>query len=257
MIEIRPIRSSEADEFVALLCTVFNLDLKRARSVFFSEPFFDLNRKWALFEDGEIRSILTTTPLLFGWGRAYGIAGVATAVGHRGRGLAAQLLERVWEHGEKANEGAALLFAHRTEVYCRVGFEVLDEVIRAEIASDLSEEPPGLVGRTQAQAMYDAWASKDPNRLRRDAQRWSAWHWVLRICEEFGSGYLCVEGSACREAIPGRPFTRWPVPPGTTWLGLKSLTHQLRVPIGQPHRELIFMGRGFAEVPQMFMTDQF
>ena len=97
MIEIRPIHRQEADTFLELLCKVFALDLARAKHVFFKEPMFDLERKWALFEDGKMLSILTTTPLQFGFGKAFGIAGVATEESARGRGLGGQILGRVLE----------------------------------------------------------------------------------------------------------------------------------------------------------------
>ena len=84
MTEIRPVRPDEAEAFLELLCDVFSLDLNRAYDVFFSEPLFDLDRKWALFEGREMVSILTTTPLIFGWGRA--AMAVASAAGRRWEG---------------------------------------------------------------------------------------------------------------------------------------------------------------------------
>ena len=109
MIEIRPIRKSEAESFLTLLCNVFDLDIVRARHVFFKEPMFDLERKWALFEDGELRTILTTAPLEFGFGRAFGVAGVATEPKHQGRGLAQRIIEHVLAHGASIGEPGCLL----------------------------------------------------------------------------------------------------------------------------------------------------
>ena len=82
MTEIRPIRLDETDAFLRILCTVFELDFFRAQGLFREEPLFDIDRKWALFERGEMVSILTTTPLIFGWGKANGIAGVAALITH-------------------------------------------------------------------------------------------------------------------------------------------------------------------------------
>ncbi|MER3466893.1 MAG: hypothetical protein C4340_07395, partial [Armatimonadota bacterium] len=62
---VRTIREHETPAFLALLCDVFDLNPARAENVFRSEPFFDLDRKWALFEGERMVSCLTTVPLLF------------------------------------------------------------------------------------------------------------------------------------------------------------------------------------------------
>jgi hypothetical protein len=59
--EIRTIHESEGETFLRLMCGVFGLDFNRAYDVFFTEPLFDLDRKWALFEGNEMVSILTTS----------------------------------------------------------------------------------------------------------------------------------------------------------------------------------------------------
>ena len=78
---------------------------------FFTEPLFDLSRKWALFDKGRMVSILTTSPLIFGWGRAFGVAGVATRLECRGEGYASRLLNSVFEESQALGEPAGLLFA--------------------------------------------------------------------------------------------------------------------------------------------------
>jgi hypothetical protein len=35
------------------------------------------------------------------------------------------------------------------------------------------------------------------------------------------------------------------------------MAHLLKIPLTQPRREVLLMGLGFAEPPQMFMSDQF
>ncbi|PNA17660.1 hypothetical protein C1X78_26005, partial [Pseudomonas sp. MPR-R1B] len=89
---------------------------------------FDLDRKWALFEGGEMVSVLTTTPLLFGWGPAIGIAGVATAVNRRREGHAGRLIEQVLRAAARDGEGPALLLAKDVALYERLGFEPIDRV---------------------------------------------------------------------------------------------------------------------------------
>ncbi len=258
MIEIRPIVRDEGKTFLTLLCDVFQLQLSAAEGVFFHEPFFDLTRKWALFEDGEMQSILTTTPLQFGWGSAIGIAGVATRLAHQGRGLAGQLLARVLEHAEASDEAPALLFAHRIEFYQRHGFVLLDEVVRATISVDPLPGPVDQLTIEQVQEIYNLWASKDPNRLVRDDRRWRYWQWVYRHCEALAGGYLCNEPLLAREVILAHPLPSWPLPPGSQWVGLDSMRQNLGVPtVGVAKQELLLMGRNFPALPQMFMTDQF
>ena len=124
MIELRTIRIEECNPFLELLCTVFELDFERARTIFYSEPYFDVNHKWALIEDGKIVTILTTTPLKFGWGDALGISGVATAPQGRNRGLAGSLLNFVLEQAKVRSFDVCFLFARQETLYERCGFQI-------------------------------------------------------------------------------------------------------------------------------------
>lgn len=257
MTEIRPIRAHEAESFLRLLCDVFGLDFGRAHRIFFTEPMFDLNRKWALFESGQIVSILTTVGLEFGWGRAIGIAGVATRHDMRGKGLATHLLEAVLGRAQGDGEGPALLFAKEPKIYERLGFAVCDEVVRAPIVCVPEREPFDLVEFAQVQEIYNRWALQDPNRLRRDDRRWGFWRWNLRICSGLGGGYICTEAGIVREAILGEPVRDWPLAAGTEWLGLSSMAQRLEIPLRNPVHELHLMTRQTPANPQLFMTDQF
>lgn len=254
---IRPIRASEADRFLEILCDVFELDFVRARSVFYSEPSFDLERKWALFQGGEMVSILTTTPLAFGDGAAIGIAGVATRQDMQGRGLAARLINEVCAVSESKGEGRALLFAKRTTVYERCGFRALDEVVRGEVVASGECDDPADLTHDEVRRRYSAWAESEPRALRRNDFRWNIWTYNLKVCEPFGEGYFCFEGNIMREALILEARSSWPVPLGTEWYGLSSMTKAMNVPGSFPFADLYLMGRGFAEPPLMFMTDQF
>ncbi len=256
MIEIRPIVQEEAPEFLHLLCSAFDLDEARASTVFYREPYFDLDRKWALFLDGQIASILTTTPLLFGWGKAVGIAGVATKPKFRRNGYAEELISETLRHGLLKQENAALLFATKKHLYERCGFKVIDEVVRGFLRESVPEQIPEPLSVPKVQAIYNAWASQDPHRLIRDDQRWTAWNWMHRVCEPFGDGYLCLEANLLREAIVTEN-SPWPVNLGTEWIGLRNMTRDLRVPIGATRQETWLLGKGFDQPPQMFLTDQF
>ena len=65
---------------------------------------FEVERKWAYFRAGRMESILTTVPLLFGWGRAIGIAGVATRHASRGQGFASELVRETLKCADTAGE---------------------------------------------------------------------------------------------------------------------------------------------------------
>ena len=257
MIECRPIRREESDEFLSVMCDVFELDQSRAAHVFYSEPFFDINRKWALFENHRIATVLTLTPLKFGWGDAVGVAGVATLPSARRRGHASRLLESSLSGLSGNSPTVSFLFATNPGIYARTGFSVIDEVISGVVKPMADPGEPELMSIEDVQAFYDNWAEAHPDRLRRDAQRWRAWQWVYRPCEAFAGGYLSNEPMLCREALMTESATAWPVVDGTRWMGLKSLTSALRIPASNFRRELLLMGRNAPGVPQMFMTDQF
>lgn len=257
MTEIRTIRESETETFLRLLCDVFELDIGRARSIFYNEPFFDLSRKWALFENEHPVSILTTVPLQFGWGGAVGIAGVATRRDRQGEGFAIRLLEHVLSTGESRGETAAFLFARDPRVYLKAEFEIIDEAVRAPIRGTREFVLPKTLSIDEAQAIYSRWSEAHPDRLRRDERRWSYWKWNLRVCTALGEGYLCLEGDRVRECVSQEKLAVWPVPDRTEWFGLRSMAQAAGVPIGAIQPELMLMGWRAPSVPQFFMTDQF
>lgn len=256
MTDIRNIREEEGETFLQLLCNVFGLDYNRAYDIFFTEPMFDLHRKWALFDGPEMLAILTTTPLQFGWGRAVGIAGVATRADRQGEGLAGQLLRKVLSESEKRGEGPALLFAKDVRVYEKNGFEALDRVLRADVAVSQSDSMKPMDG-DEVRHLYRVWADQDENRLRRDDRRWDYWNWHYRVCTPFKDGYICGEQGTLREVLYTGAEKSLPVPEGTEWFGTARMTDLFEVPISNGKVELYLMGRGIPGVPEMFMTDQF
>ncbi len=258
MTEIRPIRIGEAEAFLQLLCDVFGLDFDRAYSVFFTEPMFELHRKWALIEGQQIVSILTTVPLQFGWGRAIGIAGVATREAQRREGYAGKLLERVVKESQRSGEGPALLFALRPELYEQHGFAVVDEVVRAPFdAVHFEEGEAKAIPNADVEEIYANWAQASPDRLRRDRRRWDYWKWGMRSGIPTGAGYFCQEGSLVREIVGAPPMPVLPIAPEVEWLGLRHVAELAELPLGPPRTELMLMGNGFPGKPELFMTDQF
>ncbi|MBS1716837.1 MAG: GNAT family N-acetyltransferase [Armatimonadetes bacterium] len=258
MREIRPIKMEEAEAFLSLLCNTFAIDFERAYAVFFNEPLFDVRRKWALFENGKILSILSTVPLEFGWGRGIGVAGVATAFERRGEGLASELLNEVMRVASEGNEGATYLFARELGLYERNGFRLLDTVIRVGIVPNNTMPTGDSLIPDKVAEIYDRWALGHPDRLQRPVERWAYWRWTMKLCMPFGSGYMCTEGGVVRECISSELLQSWPVPRATDWLGLTTMARQMGVPMsGRPRVELYLMGKDAPSVPQMFMTDQF
>jgi GNAT superfamily N-acetyltransferase len=257
MTEIRSIRLDETDKFLKILCDVFDLDFYRAQSLFREEPFFDINRKWALFEGGEMVSILTSTPLVFGWGRAVGIAGVATLPNRQREGHARKLLQRVLVESERAGEGPALLFAADTRMYEAVGFEGIDRVVRGPITSLPLEINLDPISLDDLRLKYETWSSHDNDRLRRDEQRWTYWKWQFRESFAYKDGYLCLENGQVREVLLSGTEKKLPVPIGTEWVGLSSMTDLLEIPLGAVSVPMYLMGYNFPGIPQLFMTDQF
>jgi GNAT superfamily N-acetyltransferase len=257
MTEIRTIREDEGETFLRLMCDAFGLDFNRAYDVFFSEPLFDLSRKWALFEGREMVSILTTSPLIFGWGDAFGIAGVATREDRQGEGHATLLLQKVIKESERRGESGALLFARDLRFYERNGFEPLDRVIRAPVKTFLETDLPDCFDFETVEGKYNAWSEAHPDRLRRDTKRWNYWRWHYRICTPFQSGYICFEPNVLREPIYDTPVDCLPLPPGTEWFGTAFMADQLEIPLENPEVDLYLMGRNVPGIPQMFMTDQF
>lgn len=257
MIEIRPIKRPEGETFLQLLCDVFEIDFERARSVFFSEPSFDLNRKWALFESGRMVSILTTTPIQIGQTSCVGIAGVATLPSEQGRGFAQKLIESVLVHSQVNNENHAYLFARDATVYARCGFEKIDQVVQGYITPDPEFADAETMPSMQVRSIYEKWSEVGENRFVRTPVRWDVWNWACRICEPAHDGYICYEMTTVREAVLPYGLGSWPVAPGTDWLGLEHTTEVLGVPADARPTDLFLMATPGSPKPVMFMTDQF
>lgn len=253
--EVRTIREHETLGFLRLLCDVFNLDLGRAENVFRSEPFFDLDRKWALFDGGRMVSCLTTVPLEFAEFRAIGIAGVATRESERGKGFATTLLREVLAQSDVRGEGSALLFAREEGLYRRAGFETLDSVVTVTLDAGDEQREWRFLPLEETQARYSKWASEDARRLLRDERRWRLWAWAMKTPMTAGAGYVVCEPRRVRELLPF--LDALPPHQSREWLGLLTMTERLGISTTGAKQEMLLMGRAFPFVPQMFMTDQF
>lgn len=259
MITVRPILATEADTFFSILCESFELDAHRARPIFFQDPGFDLNHKWALFDGDEMHSILTSTPMEFGFGGATGIAGVATRFESRGQGYAAKLIELVASQFRAGGVDGLLLFATKTKLYESLGFEELDTVVAGPITPDGDDETwRAPLETTEVIARYGTWSGSRPEWCVRSPERWKTWSWSARVCEPVGDiGYVCFEGTSVREAIVPEGQRGWPVPQGTEWMGLAGVTQRLQVPATCKSTGTLLLGKSLKTCPGMFLTDQF
>lgn len=254
--ECRPVHASEMEAFVALMCRAFKLEAARTRGALENDPLHDLNRKWALFVGEKMCSILTLVPLEFGWGRAFGIAGVATDPADQRQGYAKKLMLTALDSPLFAGS-PAFLFAENPLIYGSIGFDIVDQIIEGDLAASGEPAVRELLTHDEVALIYDSWALGDLNRLRRDEARWQLWRWNLRLCTRWGDGYLCHEDPHVREfsLIPSRE--RFPVASGTSWIGLKSMTERYQIPIELIGPQMSLMARGVTKAPEMFMTDQF
>lgn len=258
MKEIRPILEHEADEFLRIVCSVFNLDFNKARNVYYTEPFFDLKRKWALIENNKLISILTTTPLQFGFGNAIGIAGVATIPQAQNQSYATSLIKEVLSYSKQQKEGSCLLFAPNQSLYEKLGFKKLDTVVKGKIQLDSPKQKSSdEMSFSDVLRIYQDWSEAHPMRLRRDPKRWNYWLFTPKKCLHSEGGYVCLDSNSIREAITPTTFSAWNSVVGQNWIGLSNLTKSLQIPIKNLSEETTLMGYNFPETPQMFLSDQF
>ena len=150
-----------------------------------------------------------------------------------------------------------MLFAKERVLYERCGYEVLDEVVRVPVAHGDEGAEPRVLAFAEVAERYTRWAAAAPDRLRRDERRWQYWRWTLRMCTEWGDGYLCLEGNTLREAVASRPPAGWRISEKAEWLGLREMGRALGLPVDEGTHELYLMGRAMPASPQMFLTDQF
>ncbi len=249
---VRRVHKSEEDAYLALLCLAFGLNAGQSALAFYSDPLFSQRERWALFEQGEIIGTVSTLGLTFGNGVVTGISNVAIRPDLCGLGHAQYMLQAVLE-----GVGPACLFANRPDLYRRLGFKVVDEVVRGRLPT---QDRGGALARTDGtvvRRVYERWAAADPCRLMRDDLRWKYWTWAKGVPYGAGTGYLKLDSGAIREMVVEPDC--WPLDLNgrVEWTGLRSMTRDLGIPLQAGETELLFMTFGIDWVPQMFLTDQF
>jgi predicted GNAT family N-acyltransferase len=141
--EVRAITKSETGEMLALMCDSFGLDRVSAGTVFYSDPFFDLSMKRAIWDTrtGEMLGCLTLIPtnMRLGAGKILpicGVAGVCTNPSIRNTGIATRLIETTLAQLPDRSEFAMTgLTAQKPSLYTRLGWTPVGTVISWRAAS--------------------------------------------------------------------------------------------------------------------------
>lgn len=185
MLEVRAVSTEELDAMLSVMCEAFMLPLAPARSLFYKDPYFDIEKKRVLVKDGQVVSCLTIVemPMWIGQAavRVAGIAGVGTRPAHRRQGYAGRLLRETLGLLAQQGYGLSALFPYSYVYYRRFGWEcagtqyrlVLSPTwlprfadaryVRAALPSDLPD----------MQRLYDAYSRHKTGRCLRDAKRWA------------------------------------------------------------------------------------
>ena len=191
-VAVRAIRLSESEEFLDLMCRCFELDPALARSIFYSDPFFDLTRKRAVVDrnSGKLLSILTAVPtaLRLHGGTALpvtGIAGVGTEPALQNRGYARLLFNQSLSClASEFQEPLAALVTAQPVLYLRLGFQHCATTVdwRAPSAAfpeyieganvHLLSQNEKLALRPELRALYSERISSQSGQFIRSEQRW-------------------------------------------------------------------------------------
>ncbi len=249
---VRKVRKDEEDAYLALLCRAFGLNLGQSALAFYSDPLFSRRERWALFDGRELIGSVSTLEMTFGRGGVTGISNVAIQPERRGQGLAQRMLEHVLDQ-----VGPACLFANQPDLYQRLGFKVVDEVIRGTLPT---RDHGGVLEKVNASAardVYRRWSSEDNRRLVRDDARWTYWTWAKGVAFALGNGYVKLDSGSTREIIASKDGFPLDLSGTVDWIGLREVTRDMDIPVENGQFELLFMTWGIDWVPRMFLTDQF
>jgi len=185
MVEIRAARTEELDAMLTVMCEAFMLPFAPAREVFYKDPYFDIEKKRVLVENGEVISCLTIVEVVMWIGQAAvrvgGIAGVGTRPSHRRRGYAGRLLVESLRTLAEQGYGLTALFPYSYDYYRRFGWERAGTQFRITLSprslprfADARYVRPALPADCpEVQRLYDASSRHKTGRCLRDAKRWS------------------------------------------------------------------------------------
>ncbi len=185
MQEIRAVHHEELDAMLAVMCESFMLPFASARDLFYKDPYFDIEKKRVLLEDGEIISCLTImeTRMWIGAAAAQvgGVAGVATRPSHRRNGYAGRLLEQTLRTLREQRCPFSALFPFSYDYYRRFGWEHAGTQLRVSTApnllpafADSRHVRPALPSDlAEMQQIYDQTSRERTGSCLRDRKRWT------------------------------------------------------------------------------------
>jgi predicted acetyltransferase len=185
MQEIRAAHHEELDAMLAVMCGSFMLPFAAARDLFYKDPYFDIEKKRVLLEDGQIISCLTLIETRMWIGAAAvqvgGVAGVATRPSHRRSGYAGRLLEQTLLTLRQQRCPFSALFPFSYDYYRRFGWEHAGMQMRVSTApnllpafSDARHVRPALPSDIpEMQQIYDQTSRERTGSCLRDRKRWT------------------------------------------------------------------------------------
>lgn len=221
--EIRAPHLNELDEMLELMCRAFDLDVKLARDIFYSDPFFDLLERRVLVDKGKVISCLTIVPGVMALGQARipiaGIAGVATDEAFRRRGYAGALLRDTIKQLYDKKAPLSMLYPFSPRYYRKFGWEIASVEWSCEIPSCLL--PPYSESRfvrpyragdlEHLRRLHDVHLHNTAGGFEREPARWQ---WIFRqkyqtvVAELYGTieGYMIYEVQPTHNRVEVREF---------------------------------------------------
>jgi len=215
-LEFGAVAPGETDAFLAVMCEAFEMDFKAAKPIFDADPYFEPGNKYVLRLDGEIVSCLTVVDCTCWMGdallRVAGVAGVATRLPFRGRGLAGMLLTETVKALTARGFHIAALFPVIRDYYRRFGWETSGEQRRTcEMEVEPSALPNTCTVRKATQEdipalsdIYNRYAHGRAMHCIRDEKRWRylltyvPGSYVARAASGAVEGYLLFDTQARR-----------------------------------------------------------
>jgi len=188
-LQIHPLQKDEFEEALQLQSRVFGLPTDYFRTLAMRDPSFDFQNVFVAKVDGRIVSHVQVFPKLVRIAGTQvwmgGIGGVATDPGHRGRGLASELLTMAACSMKRRGMALSVLFTGIHDFYRRLGWEVASELNRYSITTDrVLDTVPGYRTRPFSEDDIVAVASihnaQDANRSLSVVRSDEAWHLQLR-----------------------------------------------------------------------------
>jgi predicted acetyltransferase len=233
--EIRAVRPEELDDFLGVLCAVYEMPVELAAPIFYADPYFDSENKRALFVEGRVVSALTLVDSQLWIGEAIvpfaGIAGVATLPDERRQGYASALIRDSLEVAAKRGYALAALQSDRLDYYRQFGFEVVSRQPIYNIDPGLlpqSDETTHVHPLTQEDLpaiakIYTDWSHGRTGWATRDEKRWRYLYQLAKTCIVYQGANNQADGYLILDMVPSEAGYRLNV---LEWVCATDTAHQ-------------------------------